>query len=65
MPSAPTSTECEGNNWEKGPGKLCFQINSDYRTWEGKFFREFYLHVYYLAFVFQCLFRNLIWYNVQ
>ncbi|XP_028395191.1 uncharacterized protein LOC114519267 isoform X2 [Dendronephthya gigantea] len=31
---APTSTECEGNNWQKGPGKLCFQINSDYKTWE-------------------------------
>ncbi|CAB3996190.1 Hypothetical predicted protein, partial [Paramuricea clavata] len=29
----PTSTECTGNNWQKGPGKLCFQINSVPKTW--------------------------------
>jgi hypothetical protein len=33
---APTSTDCKGNNWQKGPGTLCFQINHVLKTWEGK-----------------------------
>ena len=34
--SAPTLTDCKGKNWQKGPGKLCFQINHVSKTWEGK-----------------------------